>query len=421
MDRDLPELKVYMLGRFSMAWGDHPVSFKRNTATKAVRLLQILLHRSLCGEGNQDGIPRTELIEDLFGREELSNVANNLRVTVHRLKKMLVDAGLTEYDYVKTEDGYYRWNSPMKLSLDVADFLDTLKRAERESSESRKIDLLEEACRMYRGEFLPALSGEDWVIMCSVAYKEQYSYALEQVCEDLKRKKEYEEMLELSSLACEIYPFDEWQAVKIEALMGLNRYKEAIQFYDETSKFFFEELGITPSERLLDLFSEMSSKMTGNFQAAGDIQERLKEQKDDMGAFFCSLPSFRDGYRLIQRIIERNGQSVFLMILTLTDGKGHPVENAAKRDLFSEELYQAIKKSLRRGDSFTKYSTTQFLILLVGTNRENCSLIFRRIADTFSRDHRSWRNYLEYYVSSVADVENDNSRIRFKENEFHWS
>lgn len=259
------------------------------------------------------------------------------------------------------------------------------------------------------------------MIMCSVAYKEQYSYALEQVCEDLKRKKEYEEMLELSSLACEIYPFDEWQAVKIEALMGLNRYKEAIQFYDETSKFFFEELGITPSERLLDLFSEMSSKMTGNFQAAGDIQERLKEQKDDMGAFFCSLPSFRDGYRLIQRIIERNGQSVFLMILTLTDGKGHPVENAAKRDLFSEELYQAIKKSLRRGDSFTKYSTTQFLILLVGTNRENCSLIFRRIADTFSRDHRSWRNYLEYYVSSVADVENDNSRIRFKENEFHWS
>lgn len=417
MENDLPELKVYMLGKFFMVYGDKTISFRRSTSTKALKLLQILLHNS----GERGGIPRNQLLEDLFGREEVSDAANNLRVTVHRLKKILSDTELPEYDYILIENGIYKWDSPMETWVDVNEFTRYVKAGEAQTDKDRSIEYLKKACFLYRGEFLPALSGEDWVIMCSVAYKEQYSYALEQVCEDLKRKKEYEEMLELSSLACEIYPFDEWQAVKIEALMGLNRYKEAIQFYDETSKFFFEELGITPSERLLDLFSEMSSKMTGNFQAAGDIQERLKEQKDDMGAFFCSLPSFRDGYRLIQRIIERNGQSVFLMILTLTDGKGHPVENAAKRDLFSEELYQAIKKSLRRGDSFTKYSTTQFLILLVGTNRENCSLIFRRIADTFSRDHRSWRNYLEYYVSSVADVENDNSRIRFKENEFHWS
>lgn len=110
MEKELPELKVYMLGRFSMIYGDQAISFKRNTATKAVKLLQILLHETFCG-GDRCGIPRTELMEDLFGREELSNVANNLRVTVHRLKKMLAEAGLPEYDYVKIENGFYRWNS----------------------------------------------------------------------------------------------------------------------------------------------------------------------------------------------------------------------------------------------------------------------------------------------------------------------
>lgn len=421
MDRDLPELKVYMLGRFSMAWGDHPVSFKRNTATKAVRLLQILLHRSLCGEGNQDGIPRTELIEDLFGREELSNVANNLRVTVHRLKKMLVDAGLPEYDYVKTEDGYYRWNSPMKLSLDVADFLDTLKRAERESSESRKIDLLEEACRMYRGEFLPALSGEDWVIIKSVQYKELYTNALLRVCRYRKKKREYEKVLELSSAASEIYPFDEWQSVKIDALMCMNRYKEAYRFYEETARMFFEELGISPSEKMMEQFREMSEKMSRNYQAAGEIKEGLKEAEYEDGAFYCSLPSFRDGYRLIRRIIERNGQSVFLMICSLTDGKGRPLESREKLEVMAKDLQVAIKGSLRRGDSFTQYSPSQFLILLVGTNQENCEVIFKRILDRFSGRHRSWRQNLEYYASSVADVENDNSRLHFRRNEFHWN
>ncbi len=86
MEKELPELKVSMLGRFSMTYGEQSVSFKRNTATKAVKLLQILLHESFCRRGDRVGIPRTELLEDLFGREELSNVANNLRVTVHRLK-----------------------------------------------------------------------------------------------------------------------------------------------------------------------------------------------------------------------------------------------------------------------------------------------------------------------------------------------
>ena len=92
-----------------------------------------------------------------------------------------------------------------------------------------------------------------------------------------------------------------------------------------------------------------------------------------------------------------------------------------KLEVLSENLHLAIKGSLRRGDSFTKYSPSQFLILLVGTNQENCDLIFRRILDKFSSKHKSWKQNLEYYVSSVADVENDNSRLHFHRNEFHWN
>lgn len=138
MEKELPELKVSMLGRFSMTYGEQTVSFKRNTATKAVKLLQILLHESFCGSGEQAGIPRTELLEDLFGREELSNVANNLRVTVHRLKKMLVEAGLPEYDYIKIENGIYRWDSPMKVRIDVADFWICCKRRRRKQRNGRR-------------------------------------------------------------------------------------------------------------------------------------------------------------------------------------------------------------------------------------------------------------------------------------------
>ncbi len=49
----------------------------------------------------------------------------------------------------------------------------------------------------------------------------------------------------LTSVASELYPFDEWQAVQMQALIGLERYKEAMKLYEQTSKHYFEELGVT--------------------------------------------------------------------------------------------------------------------------------------------------------------------------------
>lgn len=331
MDNQLPELKVNMLGRFSITYGEQPITFKRNSATKAVKLLQILLHSSLVEDRGSTGIPRAQLLDDLFGREELANVGNNLRVTVFRLRKIL-----------------------------------------------------------------------------------------RRLCAYRKEQHEYDTILELTDNAIEIYPFDEWQSLKIDALMGMNRYKEAYQLYDATSKMFFEELGITPSERMMNQFQEMSERMGRKYHAAGEIKEDLKEPEYEDGAFYCSLPSFRDNYRLVRRLIERNGQSAFLMVCSLTDGNGHPMENREKLDVMSMELHRAVKNSLRRGDSFSKYSPSQFLILLVGTNQENCDIIFRRIAARFTQKHGSWNKYLEYYVSSIADVENPNARLSFQKNEFRW-
>ena len=412
----MSDLKVYMLGKFSMVYGEQPIIFKRNSATKVLKLLQILLHYS----GVRGGISRTQLLEELYGREEVSDAANNLRVTVHRLKKMLADTILPDYEYIQIDNGIYRWKSPMDTWVDVIDFSENVKAGEAETNEAERYRLFKKACLLYRGEFLPELSGEDWVIINSVAYKKQYTTALSGVWDYLKYVQDYEEMLELSSEAVRIYPFDEWQAMKIEALMGLDRYKEAMDFYEETSRMFFEELGISPSVRTMKLFEEMSAKMTGSYQAAGEIEDRLKEEEEEKGAFYLSLPSFRDSYRLFQRILERNGQSAYLMVITLVDGKGRPAEGTERQEEFSRILHAAIQKSLRRGDSFTRYSPSQFLILLIGTNKENCKLIFNRILDNFAAEHRTWKNYLKYYVSSVADVKSDSSRIQIAGNEFHW-
>ena len=83
--------------------------------------------------------------------------------------------------------------------------------------------------------------------------------------------------------------------------------------------------------------------------------------------------------------MERNGQSIYLMLCTIIDSSGRPMEHSSRLDTMSRTLHEAIKHSLRRCDSFTRYSPAQFLVLLVGTNRENCQLISDRILRFFQK------------------------------------
>lgn len=414
MSDHLPVLKVRLFGGFSASYGEIPVSFGRNTTTKAMKLLQILLYHG------DTGISRDKLLDELYGREELAAAANNLRVTAHRLKKIIVDAGLPSHNYINIKKGIYRWDAPMPTEVDAHQFVILSKDVQACTDKVKKLALLKKICLMYSGEFLPELSGDEWVLVESVHYKNIYSESLQELCKLLIERGDYEEALRFCEPACQLYPFDEWQSVRIDCYMALNRYKDAVQEYENTAKLFFEELGIRPSEHMMQQFEQMSSRLNYKPQELGDIKERLKDDDVRGGAFYCSLPSFRDSYRLVSRIIERNGQSVYLMLCSITNGKGMPMDKPDKLEALSGELQNTIQQCLRKGDSFTKYSPSQFLILLVGTNKENCSMIFDRIQRYFSREHKSWKQYLDYFVSSVAEVDRQDSPIQFNTENKTW-
>lgn len=411
MEKNLPLLRVRMFGKERITYGDTPIIFGRNSITKAMKLLLILLH---CG---QEGISRNRLLEDLYDREELSNVANNFRVTLHRLKKILMDAGLPEYEYIVARDGFFYWDSPMVTEVDAIVFKQLIDESKTVEDPKRKLDILKEACELYSGEFLQKLSGDEWVLMESVQYKNMYTYALEQLCTLLMDQREYNEVLRVVEPACEMYPFDEWQSVKIDCYISMNRYKDALKEYETTAKLLIEELGITPSEKMMEQFKIMSEHISSRSQIITEIQGGLQEESEERGAFFCTFPGFRDAYRVIRRGMERNGQSVFLMVCTLVDSKGRPLEGSERLDTMSECLHNAIKGSLRRSDSFTRYNQSQYLVMLMGTNKENCQIVIDRVSRNFSREHKSWAQYLSCTVTSLYDMKTEDEKLHFGSNE----
>lgn len=402
-------LYVHMFGVFMLQYQDRDVTPEKNTTKKTMQLLQILLFHG------KNGIAREKLLYALYGQGNVENPSNNLKVITSQLRKKLAAAGLPEWNYIENRGGIYYWTSPMEIRSDVELFEEQLRKAEKAVDEEKRLELICQACRSYKGEFLANLSGEEWVMMESARFRGKYFQALGEAEKALKERKRYLELLELCNDAIGMYPFEEWQAVKIDCLMAMNRFREAMDVYEATTKMYFEEMGLPPSDRMLDRLRDMGSKIYTSAQAAANITGILREEEPKKaGAYFCGFPSFIDGYRMMRRVVERHGESVYMMVCTLTDAKGNHLEDRERIETMTPVLRESIGKSLRSGDVYSMYSPTQFVVLLFGTQGGGCGLIRERILRAFSEGHKSWRSCVKFYATSVIDVGHPVEDIDFK-------
>ncbi len=414
MENKRPVFTVNMLGGLSFYYDDREFTLKCSQTSKVMQLFLLLL-----GAG-EDGIPRVQLLEFLYGREDTQDTKNAFRILVFRLRRILEDTIILKDNYIVVEKGIYRFGGHLDVRVDYKLFLEHASQALEMEDTEEKIGELKQVCESYSGELLPFLSKEEWVAAESVRCKDKYFDCLREACRLLKKKGRYEEVLGLCGRAIELYPFEEWQLVQIDCLLAMNRYKEALKVYEDSTTLFFEELGLSPSEKMLARFRAMSGQIHYAMGTLTDIRSNLKEKQFLSGAYYCSYPSFIDSYRIIVRMIERSGLSVFLMLCTLTDSKGNPME---REDLLTEcaaHLNQAIGKSLRRGDLYTRCSRNQFLILLIGIKQEDCEVAFMRINAKFREMCPHQKVQLRYYVSSVAEIRKEKTDLHFGASGNRW-
>lgn len=405
---------INMLGGLSFQYGKETFVIKCSNTSKVMQLFLMLL------EAGGEGIPRVQILETLYGHDDTQDTKNAFRILVFRLRKLLEDTVIPKGDYIRVEKGIYRFGGGLNVQIDTREFKANAEAAFLMKDKTEKLKALQRACKEYSGEFLPFLSREEWVSVRSARYKEIYVQCVREACNLMRENSQYEEMLELCSKAVKIYPYEEWQLVQIDCLLAMNRYKEALKVYEDATTLFFEELGISPSEKMLARFRAMSGQIHYAMGTLTDIKNGLKEKEFISGAYYCSYPSFIDSYRIISRMIERGGQSVFLMLCTMTDGKGNPIE---KEPLLMEQtanLSRAISQSLRRGDLYTRYSPNQFLILLIGINQEDCEITYNRICTKFRGNCSGQKIQIRYYVSSIAEIRNNKGRLSFGASSGRW-
>ena len=394
-------LKIQMLGCFSLEYDGKELVLDRNKVSKTTQLFQLILLHSQDG-----GISKVALIEALYGRSDVENKNGSLNNTIFRLRKQLAAAGLPESSYIRINGGMCTWDPDIKVSVDVCEFKQTIEAARREKTKKNKIEIYTKAWKLYIGEFLPDMMGEDWAAVENIACRDMYFECVEELCHYLKTEEKFEELHSIAHRAAEIYPLYDWQVWEIDSLIGMSRYKEGLEVYKRTTKLMFEELGLSPSGGMLERFKLMGERTSQAAGAIEDIRYRLREKESIEGAYYCTYPSFVDIYHVFSRMMERTGISVFLMLCTLDFANIDADDENQK--YYSNVLHESIQNAVRKGDFYTRYNIRQYLVMLIGISQENCTIVSKRINKEFNKRLTRRKNVaIDYYVASLGEVCND--------------
>lgn len=403
-------LTVYMLNSFSIMYGEDVLPLENFGNSKLMELFQILLRYK------KSGISRGQLLQMLYEDDSIADKSHSLDSLVYRLKRILEQTIPYQDEFISINNGIYKWCEKIPVVVDVLEFEELLSKAEEAGNEERKKYLIS-AFYWYELEFMEERPIRPWILEERMRLKKLYTKCVSSLGKIFEEEEDYQAMYELYSKAAAIYPYEEWQTGQILALQHLNKYTDAYKHYQATVKKYFDELGLPPSQKMLDIIQKMEEHIKNPTESLDAIKERLKEDGDHNGAFYCTYPGFVNVYRYVSRLVERSGQSVFFMMCSVYYLNPGGRKSTRAGDL----LLEAIGKTLRKGDSFTRYSDYQFLILLTGTQNENCEMIFERIRKSFKKLNRNPNCELEYLASPVQNVVENHGEIRFKNSKNLWN
>ena len=378
-----PILHINMLGGCSLSYGDRTVDgVNYHTKKPWVLLAYLIAFRSR-------EIPVEELMALLYPGEGGANPSGALKTLVYRVRTMLEELGLPDSrDMILVTRGSYAWNTSVPMVLDADRFeLACQRSADPWITPEEKLKICLEAADLYKGDFLAKSVGEGWVASLSAYYHSMYVRLVQTAAGLLMGRERWGEVVSLCARAIRIDGYEEhFYYYLIRGLAKTGQAAAAMAQYKRMYNIFYTELGVTPSAELAELYRELRRERgLSASREAGDlpsISAFLRREDRISGAFFCELEVFRDIYCLEARSIARSRRGVYLALISasMRDGSPPPLKML---NSYMDKLGECIQGALRRGDVVSKYSVSQYVLLLPTASLESGKLALGRITSRF--------------------------------------
>ena len=383
------KIKIKMFGNFEILVNGNVALTQLRQAKKTSQFLEYLILKK------DRAVPHEELLEMLWSDKENRNPATALRTLLHRYRSLVEQSGLPELeDSILTARGAYQWNSNLDCEIDVFEFERLCQEARTPGMSNREcIERYLQMLQIYTGPLLTNSAEEMWVVPKSVYYHDLFLESVFTLLDLLKLEEEYDVIVQVCRKAMDVDMFDE--RLHLELMMALvktGKKREALSQYYFATDLHYKQLGIQPSGEIRAVYKlivQADQEMEADIEK---VQNMLEEDKDGHGAFVCEYEIFKEIYQLQRRMLERYNGTMFLALLTISNTYEQRFDNLVL-DNIMKQLLHVSQTNLRRGDTISRYSVMQYVILLPSVTYETGRLVLDRIKKAF---------YNEYVKSSVV-------------------
>lgn len=383
MPERIYHIYVSLLGKFSIQLLDEANSGVKPPST---HLRQHSFLQYLCVFHDRS-VSQEELIEAIWDDDtDTGDPAKTLKTTLYRTRLLLEDIGIENAkDILIYRRGFYSWSPKVHITLDTEVFDRLYDQFYASPMLYKTLDSALEALSLFKGEFISGSSGNLWALSMRTFYHSKYIKLARDAAGVLYQEGRLEEGIALCRSVITVDPYDEEThllMMKLFHAAGLTQ--SAIKHYEEVRSLFMDQMGVTLSQELSDFYRKLTRSDEPRELDLQVIRSRLLEETPAEGAYFCEYSVFQNMYRIIARSIMRTGQAIHLAMVVLCGANGEALP--AKRCTETmDALHDAISRTLRTGDVFTRFSRDQYLIMLPSSSYENASMALERVIAAYQR------------------------------------
>ena len=170
----------------------------------------------------------------------------------------------------------------------------------------------------------------------------------------------------------------------MEALIKKGDQKQGLAHYEHITGFYYHEMGLKPSaemklmyKRLLQTHTPIASEST--------LMDALEADLSLENAFYGEPEIFKSIYELERRRSQRSGAAFSIGVIGVAPIEGY---SSSQESLRISHLKEHLMHALRKGDTFTLWNESQFIVLLPGVDSDLMKKVLERVLSPFPKsDH----------------------------------
>ncbi|MEG2234125.1 MAG: BTAD domain-containing putative transcriptional regulator [Oscillospiraceae bacterium] len=390
------KLCIKLLGSFSVVSNGVEISSGSSRSAMMWRLFKyILINREF-------HVSTDKLIELLWGDSECDNPLHALYSLMYRLRRVLNTGFSKPHEFIVFHSNCYVWNADSPYSIDVDDFERLYQNAQGSTNSDEAIAMYRSAVELYRGELFLNSDSDSWAIAPTAHYSRVFCTCVCKLCSLLLERQSYTEILSICEKAVHVDRFEEsFHYYYLLALIKLGSLTQAQQYFDRYARTLSCESECTPTSRILALADSLRTHRDHMEIDIDETAKLLSNDCDDLSPLFCDLNSFQKIFTLEMRASRRSETPLSFVCVDILDNGGNPVESELLELTFSL-LKSPTCFGLRHADVLSRYSKSQFYVLLPGASYENAEKAMERFLAHFSELNKDLNISFKYKIKAIS-------------------